>query len=617
MSASANVKCIKQSEEGSVADDVIVDIARDQSRTCITQVAVIGLEAMDQSLYSEGQGEPSCTTTAGAAALTPMPLHFRWIPCCFRYDHGPLEATGLTLDAYARGYILMSSIFLGPALLQLATAAAAAATTVGTACIVTANDDDDVVTASTDATTTTCQVARIYGMKPSSLLSNIAVVTGLLTSCSMPLVGAIVDHTSYRKQLGTYTAYALAMVKAIEAVLLTPTTWFAVASLQVLSGWLFYAHVVATYAYTSELTHDTTQQTKYNTYFFTVLYAATLIYMAKVLTLSYVFQQDDVGTAKISLLITAITSAFMFTLAWSFFFRNRHRQPPFTVDHHHHSSTTTTATSPHHHHHLLYHEHTTTTSSLATMGFYKVWNTTRHIYKTMPALLRIMGSVLFAESAMNAIITIATTYMTTVLDMSSSENGVVFLLVLIMGIPGAKIGEFLALQINPLTSAKLCILLFIISTTLAAIVLQGPHHKQYAKFFGILWGISMGWLHPMHTVLFIGLIPKDNNNDDEHHHNLHQARTEFMGMYIFCQQVLSWLPPLIFTILNELGVSMGIGLASLDIFFLLGLICLQSIGTYDHLMLTMNVPETTTNEDDHHDHIPTNPATAMELPPMT
>ena len=596
MSVSANVKYIVQSEEGCVADDVICYIARNK---LLKPDPANGHDGMNQYLHSEDLGELPCTSTTGTTR-TPMPFQLRWIPRCLRYDHGPIEATGLTLDAYARAYILMSSIFLGPALLQLATAAA-------TTCIASA-DDDSVVTASADATGT-CHVARIYGMKPSSLLSNIAVVTGLLASCSMPLVGAIVDHTSYRKQLGTYTAYALALVKGIEAILLTSTTWFAVACLQVLSGWLFYAHVVATYAYTSELTQDTTQQTKYNTYFFTVLYAATLIYMAKVLTLSYVFQQDDVGTARISQLITAVTSAFIFTFAWSFFFRNHNYHPPplITADDHHHQ---------------LYNGHTTVTPSLATMGFCKVWNTTRHIYRTMPALQRIMGSILFAESAMNAIITIATTYMTTVLDMSSSEIGVVFLLVLIMGIPGAKVGEFLALQINALASAKLCILLFLITTTLAAMVLHGPHHKQYAKFFGILWGTSMGWLHPMHTVLFIGLIPKD---DDErhrhHHHNHHHARTEFMGIYIFCQQVLSWLPPLVFTILNELGVSMGIGLASLDIFFLLGLICLQSIGTYDQSFLTTPVPGTTTCNEDDDDHrhrgVPINPVTAMELPSIT
>ncbi|KAI2504075.1 Vacuole effluxer Atg22-like protein [Fragilaria crotonensis] len=185
----------------------------------------------------------------------PLIFQLRWVPPCLRYDHGPVEATGLTLDAYARAYILMSSIFLGPALLQLATDAAG--------CESELNCD-----------------ARIYGMKPSSVLSNIAVISGLAASLSMPIFGAVVDHTSYRQQVGKYSAYALSTVKLVEAIV-SSSTWFFVAWLQVLSGLLFYIHIVATYAYTCELTRDTAEQTKYNTYFFVVLYASTLIYMAR------------------------------------------------------------------------------------------------------------------------------------------------------------------------------------------------------------------------------------------------------------------------------------------------------------------------------------------------
>lgn len=86
----------------------------------------------------------------GAKVDAPLPLVMRRIPRCLRFDNGPLEATGLSFDAYARGAVLMSSLFMGPALLTLANDAAQEK----------CND---------------CGVddARIYGMKPSSLLSNI------------------------------------------------------------------------------------------------------------------------------------------------------------------------------------------------------------------------------------------------------------------------------------------------------------------------------------------------------------------------------------------------------------------------------------------------------------
>ena len=54
-----------------------------------------------------------------------------------------------------------------------------------------------------------------------------------------------------------------------------------------------------------------------------------------------------------------------------------------------------------------------------------------------------------------------------------------------------------------------------------------------------------------------------------------------MGIYIFSGSVLAWLPPFLFSFLNEIGASMSIGLASLNIFFAGGFVLLLMIGNYD------------------------------------
>jgi len=49
-----------------------------------------------------------------------------------------------------------------------------------------------------------------------------------------------------------------------------------------------------------------------------------------------------------------------------------------------------------------------------------------------------------------------------------------------------------------------------------------------------------------------------------------------MGIYTFFRQVLSWLPPLVFTILNEEGVQQRYGMATLIVYFVLSfLACIQ------------------------------------------
>jgi MFS-type transporter involved in bile tolerance (Atg22 family) len=190
------------------------------------------------------------------------------------------------------------------------------------------------------------------------------------------------------------------------------------------------------------------------------------------------------------------------------------------------------------------------------------------IRQDLTSLKWLMLAITSSESATAALITIATTYMSHSLQMSANEIGIVFLSVLIMGAPGSKLGEVVALRLDALVSAKACTIFFILSTSLASVLLTSPRDKHLTPIFGICWGLALGWLHPMHSTLFITITPAGQE-------------TELMSLYLFCGQVLSWLPPLLFTILNEMGVSMSIGLASLNVFFAIGLACLHNMGSYN------------------------------------
>jgi len=100
---------------------------------------------------------------------------------CSRFGNAPIKATGVALDMCVKATIIMSSLFIGPALLELATAAAQRD------CVAEGND---------------CQEAKIHRFRPSSLLANMSVVSGLLTCAFLPLFGAIVDHTRHRRLVG-------------------------------------------------------------------------------------------------------------------------------------------------------------------------------------------------------------------------------------------------------------------------------------------------------------------------------------------------------------------------------------------------------------------------------
>lgn len=447
----------------------------------------------------------------------------------FDNDNSPMEATGLALNAIARGIVGMSSLFLGPALLILAQDAASSCNSSNNN---TKNDDDDDGQGCNDD-----DEGRVYGMRPSSLLTNIGVFSGVFSALLLPLFGAIVDHTPHRKAIGQWAAILLSIIKGIE-IFVSKSTWFFISILQVLNYVLYQAHLCAAFAYTAELSIDPNEQTIYNARFQTINYFSMLVFLIVVTVSSSLLNVSDIGQARVSQTLAFILCSIVFGFAWKWFFHPRPalRQVP-------------------------------SDSTLLTAGFRKLSNTSSHILQNWAPLRYFLLSVMLSESATAALSTISTTYMMHVLNMSSSQIGTVFLCVFVAGIPGSKLGGIFGLKINPLRSALLCLIIFIINTTLAALTMTGEESQHLMYFFAAIWGVCLGWLHPTNAALYCTIIPRGQES-------------ELMGLYLFSGLVFSWVPPFLFTFLNEIGASMRIGLASLNLFFAGGFIFLKMIGDY-------------------------------------
>lgn len=277
-----------------------------------------------------------------------------------------------------------------------------------------------------------------------------------------------------------------------------------------------------------------------------------LVFLIIVMVLSSSLATDQVGTARISQSLAFFVCTCVFGLAWKFFMSPR---PALS--------------------------HVPSDSTLLKSGFQKLFTTYRSLWSRWYALRYFLLSVMLSESATAALSTISTTYMTLVLGMNSNQIGFAFLLVFVAGIPGSKLGNYVGNALNPLISAKLCLVVFIMNTTLAAVLLKGPDHINSMYIFASMWGVCLGWLHPTHSALYITIIPRG-------------SESEMMGLYLFSGSVLSFLPPFVFTFLNEIGMSMDIGLASLNLFFAGGFFFLSIIGNYNdavHFALVSQIDE--------------------------
>ena len=452
------------------------------------------------------------------------PIFFGHIPRIFRFDNAPNAATGIAMNVSARATIVMSGVYVGPCLLELATAAA----------LENCSSDDDQVCA---------QEAKIYGFKPSSLLTNSAIVAGLVSAAVLPVAGAIIDHTTHRRQVGASCAFLLTVIKVVELGI-SSSTWFYVACLQVVSFVLFQLLTVTEYAYSAEMSNDPTEQSHYQTYFFLVLFVSLILYMFEILIPGKLLGLNDVEMARLAIGVSAIVSIPMFTICWKYLFPDRPALSRVPAN-----------------------------QSLLTTGFLRLYETSKTIRSNLPAVKWFLIAAVFSEAANQAVNTIFTTYCKEYLEMTSLQIGMVILMLLFGGVPGTWIGKKIAIKYNPIVSAQVCLTVYI-ATTLGASLQLRPASQNLALLYGFFWGICKGWLHPIHTTIFVTISPKGQE-------------VEMMGLYFFACQILTFLPPFVFTVLNENGLSMSLGMASLNIYFALGLFGLNRIGNYQEAVNTV------------------------------
>jgi len=182
------------------------------------------------STKNEDVENPGEEEVDGNEDESPKTCVSKW--CGFLDFHGVAEAKGYAILGTARGAIVMSNIFLSSSLIFLASEEAG--------CL----DDSGKVIEDCNN--------KAYGFQPPSLIANIAVISGLLSAFLMPFIGAIVDYTPYRRATGIAAAVSLIVIQGVQ-IGTVAATWFPMAVLQAIAGFIYQVEVLATYAYLPEI----------------------------------------------------------------------------------------------------------------------------------------------------------------------------------------------------------------------------------------------------------------------------------------------------------------------------------------------------------------------------
>uniref|UniRef100_A0A7S4EPN7 Major facilitator superfamily (MFS) profile domain-containing protein n=1 Tax=Pseudo-nitzschia australis TaxID=44445 RepID=A0A7S4EPN7_9STRA len=424
--------------------------------------------------------------------------------CCDLYD-GNLDATGSSWLAVGRGMMIMSNIFISQSLLWLASNAAG--------CVV----DGELQSCTT----------KIYGFVPSSLITNIAVISGLLSAFLMPILGALIDFTPYRRLIGIVVAIVLTVIQGAQ-VYTVESTWFAMSILQSIAVVFYQLEIVVIYAYLPDIAREVGQakMNRFSTNFTSVQFIAEIAFLLIIAVIRIVFETSTVLTGQISQGVNTLTTIFFFGIGWFMYMTPRPAARELPEG-----------------------------RSLITEGFRQNWNTAKSIQKHYKRGLRwYFLAVTFAEASASAITSVSVVYLTDTLKLNTTDTIIFFAVTLFGALPGSQVAWWVTSKTNPNTSYKLSMVSLFFILMVGALVLDLVS-KYYSFIWGFFVGAGLGWFYPVENLFFSMCLPKGQE-------------AELAGFFMYCTQIMGWMPPLVFTLLIENNVAQKYGVIAAAVFFL-------------------------------------------------
>lgn len=431
------------------------------------------------------------------------------------------EAAGWAMDSAARGPAVQVGSFIGTAVLRLASLDAGC------------------------PNPRNCENTVRSGLKPSSLLTATSAAVGVAAAILMPYVGAIVDHTSYRKTMGVISALVVVAATGTQiSISVTNNNWFFILMVDAVQAFGMAVHTTAVFAYLPDLTTDEEVIPHYTTHFNIRQFCSQFVFTSLLLITGKVRGTNQsvgssVQTARDAAGIAFGFLALFFGYAWIFLFRKRPALSKVPAG-----------------------------QSLLTTGFLQVKTTAAKIWKDYHALKWFMISLLWSpEAGSGVVLAIVVSFLVVDIKFTGQDIAKLSLIVQFGSVLGSLFSKWLTSKVNPLNCYRLGLIGLSVSMAVSVALVDSPDKKNTVFGLAVLWGLGLGTTYAAQRVLFCTLIPKGQE-------------TEMMGLFTFTGLIVGWLPPLISTIMNENGVDLRFGLLVIVGFCLLAVLCTLPMGIY-------------------------------------
>lgn len=523
----------------------------------------------------------------------------RQLPWCYPSIRGnPIfrgnpEALAWSCSSFGVSMISIGSYtFLAPTMISMAKVEAG--------CAVTAEEEGGAIPE--------C-FSTVRGFRPSSLFFVMNTAVSVATVFFIPLLGAIVDYTPYRRAVGRFFSILL-LLCLIPQFWISQSTWFPLGILLSVQFAVVYVLVTLYHAYLPELSDDETILSGYSRSFTTVNFIGTFFYVVLVLVIVTAMGMDNErnpekyddtgsGTSRISLTITLLLSSILLFVSWGCLFQPR---PPSNAAAAAAAPATTNTNENNDDDNdengkagLSMEKPVTTTTAATTStnvwleGLRQNFRTVKRILGEFHALKWFFIAGALGDAALNALAVVSLSFFVDRLAFTPFENGISSVVFLMASIPGGLWGGSLrslqdlrfcdgtvGININPKQSVMAAMTVFAVVVGCAAAFLHSPSQRLVPYLCVAGWGFSLGWMYTSVRVLVAAILPSTGQV------------TELMGFYVFSSLVLAWVPTVLFTILNEAGFSVRLCLALLMVEFFLTVWAYYMMGSYEDAVAFAN-----------------------------
>lgn len=380
---------------------------------------------------------------------------------------------------------------------------------------------------------------RIKFMKPSSLLTFYAMVVGFIAACIIPIIGAIIDHTRYRLRFARISAGLLTAL-LFPLMFLNKNNYIIILvchGCSVFIGWFVTSFH---FAYLPELSTNELQLNHWTKSITMWSYFGMMIYLGGVVILrrSLGDSKTEIFTSNLGMGIAFGINLVFLQLSWWFLFGEREAL------------------------HIL-----PENSSLCSIGFKQLYDTGRHIRRNYRSLKWYLLHINMANAGWQAFGIIALTYMSDFLNMTPLNSAIAIIISFVGAFPGAIFGSFLARRLDPIKAGKINTVLMIVCITVFVLVLTAPGQSKRTYVYFLFIGFNNGMKVNLDRLLSASLIPIGQE-------------AEMMGVWLFADQCLLWLPLLVYTLMNEANIHPRVSIAVLNAYLCLSLFYLCMTGTY-------------------------------------